>query len=75
MTRATVRRWGRAALFAAPAFVAVPHEYLSGDRIARYGRCPDEPSVADLEQYFRLTPEALTPARTIHPLEQIAGTG
>lgn len=38
----------------------MPHEYLSEDQIARYGRFPDELSVADLEQCFRLTPDALT---------------
>ncbi|MFE6449650.1 DUF4158 domain-containing protein [Nocardiopsis dassonvillei] len=42
----------------------MPHEYLSEDQIARYGRFPDELSVADLEQCFRLTPEALTLARS-----------
>jgi hypothetical protein len=38
----------------------MPHEYLSEDQIARYGRFPDELSVTDLEQCFRLTPDALT---------------
>jgi hypothetical protein len=37
----------------------MPHEYLSDDQIARYCRFPDELSVADLEQCFRLTPDAL----------------
>jgi hypothetical protein len=42
----------------------MPHEYLSEDQIARYGRFPDELSVADLEQCFRLTPDALALARS-----------
>lgn len=37
----------------------MPHEYLSEDQIARYGRFLEELSVTDLEQCFRLTPHAL----------------
>ncbi|MBB6122185.1 DUF4158 domain-containing protein [Nocardiopsis algeriensis] len=37
----------------------MPHEYLSDEQIARYGRFPEELSVGDLEQCFRLTPDAL----------------
>ncbi|MFF8763540.1 DUF4158 domain-containing protein [Nocardiopsis dassonvillei] len=37
----------------------MPHEYLSDEQIARYGRFPEELSAGDLEQFFRLTPHAL----------------
>lgn len=40
-------------------FVAVPHECLSEHQITRCGRFPYELSLADLEQSFRLTPDAL----------------
>ncbi|WP_017575774.1 DUF4158 domain-containing protein [Nocardiopsis kunsanensis] len=42
----------------------MPHEYLSDEQIARYGRFPDELSVSDLEQCFRLSPDALSLARS-----------
>ncbi|MEY9211531.1 DUF4158 domain-containing protein [Thermobifida halotolerans] len=42
----------------------MPHEYLSDEQIVRYGRFPDELSAADLEQCFRLTPDALALARS-----------
>ncbi|WP_433357114.1 DUF4158 domain-containing protein [Microtetraspora malaysiensis] len=33
---------------------AIPFEFLSDEQIARYGRFPEEPSAAELEQFFRL---------------------
>jgi len=39
--------------------MAMPHEYLSDEQIARYARFPAELSAGDLEQFFRLTPHAL----------------
>jgi hypothetical protein len=54
----------------------MPHEYLSEDQIARYGRFPDELSVADLEQCFRLTPDALALAlRGCGPSKPERGNG
>ncbi|GAA0838223.1 hypothetical protein GCM10009525_47670 [Streptosporangium amethystogenes subsp. fukuiense] len=32
----------------------MPFEFLSDEQIARYGRFPEEPSTAELEQFFRL---------------------
>jgi hypothetical protein len=32
----------------------MPFEFLSDEQVARYGRFPQEPSVAELEQFFRL---------------------
>ncbi|GAA1267745.1 hypothetical protein GCM10009677_20260 [Sphaerisporangium rubeum] len=32
----------------------MPFEFLSDEQIARYGRFPEEPSAAELEQFFRL---------------------
>jgi len=40
----------------------MPHEYLSDEQIARYGRSPDELSTGGLEQFFR-TPSGETPSR------------
>ncbi|MBB5775882.1 DUF4158 domain-containing protein [Nonomuraea jabiensis] len=37
----------------------MPFEFLSGEQVARYGRFPDEPSPAELEQFFRLDRAAL----------------
>ncbi|MFV2197851.1 Tn3 family transposase [Nocardiopsis sp. LOL_012] len=36
----------------------MPHEFLSDEQIARYTRFPDEVSVGDLEQFFRLDAKA-----------------
>ncbi|MGW0447946.1 Tn3 family transposase [Streptosporangium sandarakinum] len=37
----------------------MPFEFLSDEQVARYGRFPKEPSVAELEQFFRLDRPAL----------------
>ncbi|MEU9889038.1 DUF4158 domain-containing protein [Sphaerisporangium sp. NPDC051011] len=37
----------------------MPFEFLSDEQVARYGRFPQEPSVAELEQFFRLDQVAL----------------
>jgi hypothetical protein len=37
----------------------MPFEFLSDEQVARYGRFPQEPSVAELEQFFRLDRVAL----------------
>ncbi|PRX45336.1 Tn3 transposase DDE domain-containing protein [Nonomuraea fuscirosea] len=37
----------------------MPFEFLSDQQIARYGRFPEEPSAAELEQFFRLDRRAL----------------
>jgi Domain of unknown function (DUF4158) len=37
----------------------MPFEFLSDEQIARYGRFPEEPSAAELEQFFRLDRRAL----------------
>lgn len=37
----------------------MPFEFLSDEQIARYGRFPEEPSSAELEQFFRLDRSAL----------------
>lgn len=42
----------------------MPHGYLCEGQIARYGCFPEELSVTDLEQCFRLTPDAFTLARS-----------
>lgn len=36
----------------------MPHEFLSDEQIARYARFPDEVSIGDLEQFFRLDAKA-----------------
>lgn len=37
----------------------MPFEFLSDEQIARYGRFPEEPSAAELEQFLRLDRSAL----------------
>ncbi|MET8339544.1 DNRLRE domain-containing protein [Streptosporangium canum] len=37
----------------------MPFEFLSDEQVARYGRFPKEPSVAELKQFFRLDRPAL----------------
>lgn len=37
----------------------MPFEFLSDEQIARYGRFPEEPSPAELEQFFQLDRAAL----------------
>ncbi|MFI9842268.1 DUF4158 domain-containing protein [Nonomuraea sp. NPDC051941] len=37
----------------------MPFEFLSDEQIARYGRFPEEPSPAELKQFFRLDRAAL----------------
>lgn len=37
----------------------MPFEFFSDEHVARYGRFPEEPSVAELEQFFRLDRAAL----------------
>lgn len=37
----------------------MPFEFLSDEQVARYGRFPEEPSSAELEQFFRLDRSAL----------------
>ncbi|WP_344981070.1 DUF4158 domain-containing protein [Streptosporangium fragile] len=44
----------------------MPFEFLSDEQVARHGRFPEEPSPAELEQFFRLdraAPGALEEAK------------